>query len=82
MQVALLAGGPRTTQTVIYTDGSPPNVLGAADRKRYLDDLTRHLHRCAAQGPLWPGDGLVTPPTSPERMPYQLFQYPDDAGRE
>lgn len=70
---ALLSGGPHTTQNLHYPDRV--EVVGAPERQELLTNLARHVAKFAAEAPVWPGDGLVTPPATPARMPYQPFQY-------
>jgi hypothetical protein len=78
---ASLANGPYTRLQVYYTDGSPAPELGLQDRQRYLEEMTGHLRRLVAQGPLWPGDDLTEPPAHPPVMPYRPFGPPPAGGR-
>ena len=70
LQAFLLAQGPTTDSVLHYIDGTTGHC-GPADRRQVLDDLAAHLHRAVAEGPFWPGDHLVPPPSRPAALPYQ-----------
>jgi hypothetical protein len=69
----LLAGGPHTVLELHHPDGGRSSA-GPAERQQHLDELTKHVHRFAAQAPFWPGDNLVPPPREPRTMPYRSHQ--------
>lgn len=58
---AMLAMGPESTLTV-HGASRYREVKGPADRQQVLRELTQQVNRLIAQGPLWPGDGLLHPP--------------------
>lgn len=70
---ALLANGPHS-QTVLFQPGGPPLQLGPAERAAKLQELTERVRALVDGEPLWPGQDLVDPPTSPARLPYQPRQ--------
>ncbi len=80
VDAALLAQGPATVHTVHYV-GAPPAQVGPADRQEKLDQIARHVRTFTAQGPFWPGDGLVKPPAMPATLPYDPWTPGDRRGR-
>lgn len=69
----LLAQGPTSTLTLHFPDGRRA-TRGPADREQQVTVLAGHVATFAAQGPFWPGDGLVAPPSTPNRLPYRPYQ--------
>lgn len=65
----LLSGGPNTRQ-VLQQAGGGQVILGASDRQLQLEELSGHVRAFVAQGPFWPGDGLVAPPHDPPVLPH------------
>jgi len=64
-----LANAPHSRLGVPRPGGSPL-WLGPADQAAELRKLTDRVRQAIASAPLWPGHHLITPPTSPARMPY------------
>lgn len=69
---ALLSNGPTTAVNLHRPDGSR-EVVGGPERQGYIDELTGAVRSFVAQGPFWPGDGLVEPPAQPAVMPYKPY---------
>lgn len=72
LTAGLLGNGPTTRFTALEV-GRGERTFGPADRQQHLDELAGHLRSFAAQGPFWPGDGLLPPPGDPAVMPYQPY---------
>lgn len=66
----LLSGGPYTIHQLHHPGGSRSEV-GPADRQQHLNELTGLVTNFVTQGPFWPGENLVPPPTHPTTMPYK-----------
>ena len=59
----LVGGGPNTVHTLHHPDGSRSQA-GPAERQQFLEELTSHVRGVVADGPFWPGDNLVAPPSN------------------
>lgn len=66
----LIANGPLTENTLYMPDGTTER-RGPQHRQNELDELAVHLRRFLAEGPFWPGDNLVAPPSRTAVVPYQ-----------
>jgi hypothetical protein len=67
-----LSSGPDTAVTVYYPDRR--EILGPEERQAFLRQLEHSLRGVVSQGPFWPGDDLLEPPTEPNVMPYKLYR--------
>ncbi|WP_405114371.1 hypothetical protein OG559_09410 [Micromonospora sp. NBC_01405] len=70
LAATLLSHGPATKHTVHYID-APSEIVGPAERRRELAQLTAAVRQYVARGPFWPGDDLVHPPREPAALPYK-----------
>lgn len=73
LTAVLVGGGPNTVHELHRPDG-PRIQAGPVERRQHLDELTGHVRRFAAEGPLWPGDNLVASPREPRVLPYKRYR--------
>lgn len=66
---ALLAAGPYASIRAVDQDGL--SIMSTADRDQLIGLLAGGLPEATGEPPLWPGDGLLSPPEHPASMPYQ-----------
>lgn len=72
-QLVSLINGPRTI-THLYDPGGRTTV-GPEQRAAALGELAGHIRTFVADGgPFWCGDGLIDPPSEPNRMPYEPYR--------
>lgn len=74
MTAQMLAMGPSTVNHFYNLADGATEQRGPRDRQKALDELGGHLRSYLTQGPFWPGDELMAPPSASKPMPYKPWQ--------